>query len=212
MTLSISCGIAVNDSANSTPQNSSTNDSTEETDIVEEINPCDTGRRIFLTDSTFLASILGAPGATSMDRADHYCNNDTNTPGDGSYKALITDGANRIACTSANCSTGIEGTDWVLLTETTYCRTDGTTVIGTTNNNAVFDFDLENSLVDSVGQYFSGFNPDWTSSSSNCAGWTSTSGMAGNAGFGDLSLKDSQAISSGDFFCGSFGRLVCVEQ
>ena len=83
---------------------------------------------------------------------------DSNYPGSGTYKALITDGTNRVACTSANCATGGAGENinWVLTPSTEYFRTDGTTEIGVTTSAGIFSFPLSNAITAS-GVAWTGF-------------------------------------------------------
>jgi hypothetical protein len=108
-------------------------------------------------------------------------------------KALLV-GTTRTACTSANCATGgaAEHLDWPLAPSTEYRRADGTTIIAKTNAMGLFD-----ALTSSIGLVedfvWTGLSPNgmgtgtnWTTSSSTCMNWASTSaaqnGVAAYAG------------------------------
>nr|WP_269155358.1 DUF1554 domain-containing protein [Leptospira mtsangambouensis] len=150
---------------------------------------------------------------------DNQCQNDTNKPsGGGTYKALASDGVNRRACSTANCSTGVsENIGWVLKPNKEYRRKDGTTVIGTTNASGIFTFPLTNSmeiisnLVVTNG-IATGFVSDWTSSANDCLDWTSNAG--GNLSTtGTWTSTNSGAIDGGGTSgCSNTHMLVCVEQ
>jgi hypothetical protein len=124
--------------------------------------------------------------------ADAQCN--TSPPTASPYKALLVDGTTRVACTSAQCTTGgaTEGVDWVLAPNTKYVRKDGTTVIGTTSAAAIFAFPLAASIGTNGDSYWTGLNPDWTTNSDSCSGWTQTSGFFASEGLANT--LDSQAI------------------
>ncbi|WP_243394003.1 DUF1554 domain-containing protein [Leptospira meyeri] len=154
---------------------------------------------------------------------DSNCQNNANKPsGGGTYKALVTDGVNRIACTTANCSGGTsEHIGWVLKPNKEYRRKDGTTVIGTTTANGVFSFPLSNS-VESLANMASGgyptnatatgMNADWTSNASDCLDWTTNAG--GNSStVGTWDNTGSGLIGgAGTSGCTNQHMLVCVEQ
>ncbi|PKA12234.1 hypothetical protein CH372_10220, partial [Leptospira meyeri] len=100
---------------------------------------------------------------------DNHCNNSANKPsGSHTYKALISDGIKRRACSTANCSGGTsEHIDWVLKPNQQYKRKDGTTIIGTTNANGIFVSSLTNvidpDMFDGASDHvFTGVNADWT--------------------------------------------------
>jgi hypothetical protein len=156
--------------------------------------------------------------------ADVLCENDANNPANGSsYKALISDGVSRVACTSNNCSGGIaENVDWVLSPSTEYRRLDNTTIIVNTNASAIFDLDysssnLENTIDPSPssaivwsGLQFGGtFN--WTNIDIDCSGWTSnSSGDFGTAG--QSNSIDAEVFTADDDPCDSLQKVYCVEQ
>lgn len=103
-------------------------------------------------------------------------------------KALLV-GTTRTACTSVNCATGgaTEHLDWPLAPSTEYRRADGTTIIAKTNATGLFD-----ALTSSIGLVedfvWTGLSPNgmgtgtnWTTSSSTCQNWASTSAAQNGA-------------------------------
>jgi hypothetical protein len=156
--------------------------------------------------------------------ADGICENDANNPGNGSaYKALISDGVSRVACTSNNCSGGAsENVDWVLRPSTEYRRLDNTTIIVNTNASAIFDLDysssnLENTIDPSPssaivwsGLQFGG-TLNWTNIDIDCSDWTSNlSGDFGTAG--QSNSIDAEVFTADDDPCNSLQKVYCVEQ
>ena len=141
------------------------------------------------------------------------CQNDINKPSNGgTYEAMVIDGSNKRACSSANCSIGgaSENVNWVLSADTRYIRPDGT-LIGTTNSSGIFTA-FDNPISASVNQTWTGMNNNWTSSSSQCGGWNAC--LGGDTGrTGDpSSTTPADVISSGGNFCNQYVRYVCVEQ
>ena len=163
------------------------------------------------------AESMGATSLTTgIQGADFICNSEAKKPvwhpnipsGEShTYKAIIVDGLNRIACTSNNCSTGTNGqTDWVLQPNTTYLSESGSK-IGQTNESAIFvfptlvSFDYGSPVATTttwVGHgdtpytvyahnIMTGLQTNWTSSNINCQKWTSPSVDELNL-TGDLSL------------------------
>src|SRR6185369_3589397 len=83
-------------------------------------NPC----KIFITANNYRPA-FDFYGINGVNSADTKCGAEAVTMSlSGTYKALIVDGTNRIACTSANCSgTGnAEHVDWVLRANTAYSQ------------------------------------------------------------------------------------------
>ena len=152
---------------------------------------------------------------TGISGLDNACANSSNKPSGGTYKALVVDGTNRIACTTANCSGGTsEHIDWVLKPNKEYRRTDGSTVIGTTNSNGIFSFPISNG----VDEYNSGtfsitvsaLESNWTSSTDDCTNFSLTSGDYGTSNFSET---DTTFIDWATSSCtGSALHVVCVEQ
>lgn len=147
---------------------------------------------------------------------DNQCNSDENKPsGGGTYKAMVVDGANRIACTSANCATGgsSEHIDWVLKPNKEYRRADGTTVVGNTTINGIFESDLTNEIslvVNGTNFMITGLNANWTNSPNDCSNFSTNTG---NVSFGSqLEKTIANVIANGNTTCSSSRKLVCVEQ
>ncbi len=180
---------------------------------------CLSNKYFFITNSTFTGDLGGIAGA------DAKCNSDANKPNSSSYKAFIVDGTNRVACTTASCSTGtIEHTDWVLIPNTTYTRIDSSTPIATTDANGLFTFPFTNTYIDTDDTSFSiwtGLNADPTGSSNwvsaesvfNCTGWVETADTYRGI-VGGVTLLDFNAISSTGYFLCLFtsNHLGCAEQ
>ena len=165
---------------------------------------------IFITAATTTGNI------GSIAAADALCAADANKPDAGTYKAMIVDGPNRQACTSAGCTVGgaSEHTDWVLSASTAYYRPDGTTAIATTTSNGVFNLvtELTNSFSATSYGVWSGMLGDWTTSpGGSCTNWSSSAGGE-SANYGDTSKKDTNAISTAVQACSTSSYLACVEQ
>lgn len=165
--------------------------------------PC----KIFITNAnaTLTAGISGL---------DSQCSSDANKPsGGGTYKAMVADGTNRIACTTANCSGGTgEHTDWVLKPGKEYRRADGSTVIGTTTANGVFSFPLSAAIQTTVvgtNATVTGLMTDWTSSANDCTNF-SVSGANTQNGLHDETSAN--LLSIGTSGCGNTMKIICVEQ
>ena len=163
--------------------------------------------KMFVTNSnaTLNAGISGL---------DSQCSSDANKPsGGGTYKAMVADGTNRIACTTANCGGGTgEHTDWVLKPNKEYRRADGTTVIGTTTANGVFSFPLTAAIQTTIvgtNSTATGLNTNWTSSANDCANYTTTGAITSNGPHDDTS---SNLLSVGTASCGNTMKIICVEQ
>lgn len=165
-------------------------------------------RRVFVTAVSY-ASNFGSPAA-----ADALCMGDGNYPGSGTFKAMLADGVNRRACTSANCASGgwTEHIDWVLYPSTQYERPDGT-VIMTTNGDGVFDFgggNLTNSW-GTTGSAWTGLDTDWTDHVDTCSGWTQNT--SGNGARGSAIQVLANSLISSPFICTGGGQnFYCVEQ
>lgn len=170
----------------------------------------------------------GAPtGATGIQGADNKCNwsADPNWPGSGTYKAMIVDGANRVACAVANCSGGASG-NWVLQPNTTYYQADGATEIFTTDANGVWNFATAGEWPHHIWpgalnpQVWTGLNTDWTLTPVHCSNWTdgvdtNTGAMGVSTGYPTyLSQRDIYAYpqTCSDASGNGIGRIYCVEQ
>ncbi len=169
--------------------------------------------------------------------ADAFCQSNIplNIPRAGIYKAMLTDGVNRIATTVGPNSTDGQ-VDWVFQPNQQYQRAEDGAIVMTTNSSGMFDFAsgarLENpfTLQGESGQW-TGFNSNWTAWKSGgapvaCDSWSSS--IAARYGsFGSSTRTDSDIlaakISTGGSFtasCATVGSgygpykfgLVCVEQ
>ncbi len=180
-------------------------------------------KKIFVTTSTTITS--GNFGGISG--ADALCASDPNKPsGSATYKALLSDGSSRIACTTSNCSGGAsENTGWVMSPYTVY-TTPGGLEIGVTNAAGIFNFPLINPLIFNASNpnwVATGLQYDWTSSPTyNCAKWTSgaTSNVwmtVGLSTYTDANVINSAApgdqIPIGFIRCAGYTySLYCVQQ
>lgn len=147
---------------------------------------------------------------------DANCTNASNKPaGGGTYKAMVSDGTNRRACTTANCSGGTsEHIDWVFKPSTQYRRADATTIIGTTTANGVFTFPLTNSFqatITGTNSTVTGLNTNWTSNANDCTDWATNLGGT-NMSFAVHDDATNASLSVGTMACNNIGKVVCVEQ
>lgn len=175
----------------------------------------DEPKSIFVTSATYNGNLGGVSGADAKCAADAQAAGRT-------YKALIVDGTNRIACTSANCATSgaSEHVDWVLIANQEYRRLGLTTVLGTTTDRGVFLAPLAAAFSDTAGwTWWTGFNPDYTDSgdAEQCSNWTSTIpvgifGAASVSGTGAWANAFGSAGISGDPCSDNAKRIVCIEQ
>ncbi|MCB1200942.1 MAG: DUF1554 domain-containing protein [Leptospiraceae bacterium] len=164
-------------------------------------------KKIFVTDATYNGNLGGFSGA------DDKCNSDGNKPsGGGTYKAMLVDGTNRRACSTANCSGGTEEhIDWVLKPNKKYVRSDGTTEIFTTNENGIFVFGTPTNAISETTEYaWTALFGNWTSYTTHCASWSATTG---NTILGNADRVNSNAIQFGTpQACSNSAHLYCVEQ
>lgn len=172
-------------------------------------SPCGGGVcRIFVATATFNGNLGGTAGA------DAKCNADAGKPNASTYKAILVDGASRIACTAANCApaTGVEQSlDWPLFPNKNYVRADGVTAVATSNTNALFLAPLTNSIGTGGSQIWVGLNTDWTTSVDTCNGWLdSTSGFSGARATANTTTNS--AWSAGQNPCNVSRTLYCAEQ
>ena len=118
------------------------------------------------------------------------------------FVAMLADGADRRADIA-------DRRDWALCPDTTYVRADGLT-IGTTNSSALFDLaNIETPPTATVQWPWTGLEIDWSTSSTRCGGWTTTSGSGRR---GDASEVGSGIVSAGsDHACSNRRPLYCVE-
>lgn len=171
---------------------------------------CIAQKILFITAAATNGNLGGIAGA------DAFCNADANKPNASTYKAMISDGATRIACTTASCSGGPgEHTDWPLAANTRYVRADGTTEIATTNANALFPIPLTNTYLVALGtnqaaRIWVGLYSDWTSHADRCTGWTVADATQGAHARQDT--VSSQAVNYSFQDCSDTNSLACAEQ
>ena len=175
-----------------------------------------TNKIIYVTDNFHNGNLGGTTGA------DAKCNDgtDANHPGSGTYKAMLTTSTlgvpARVACTTANCSGGpSEHDDWVLLPNQQYVRNNGSSIIGTTNANAIFEFPLD-AAFSTVSDYaWGGYYTTWVPYENKlteiCDNWNSNSNSNGGR-VGDPDVTVNNAISNSTKNCDEVHRLYCAEQ
>lgn len=160
------------------------------------------GKVIFATDSQPSGNLGGVAGADAECQAA--------APIPGTFKAMIVDGVNRVACTSSSCGTGAgEHIDWPVEPSTAYYNLSGD-VIGTTDANALFTFPLDNAVSPRGVEVWTGLNGDWTTGDT-CAGWTD--GVSAFGVNGIASRLDDSSIAAYDQNCDRTNiTLYCVQQ
>ncbi|MBL8021915.1 MAG: DUF1554 domain-containing protein [Leptospirales bacterium] len=172
---------------------------------------------MFITANPYQPTV-GFFGPSGVNSADTRCSDEAGVFGYvGTYKALIVDGTNRIACTTSNCAGGSgEHVDWVLAPNMQYTRPDGTP-IHTTNGLGIFTTNLTNTI-GAAASYWTGIAGtgawNWVSGTAaeTCQGWFN--GTAGaNGTYGVSTWLDERAISIVAMqACNVPNRLLCVEQ
>ncbi len=181
--------------------------------------------RIFVSNSTTNGNIAALGTGNWMENADALCDADFNKPvaptnaANASYAAMLVDGNLRVACTSANCSTGTSGQkNWVLKDNTEYLLSPGSLPLFITDSHAIFNFsggNMTNPFDTGGSAWFTGLLGDWTPVTlpidGNCSQWGSTTG---NGQYGNINQVDSNAIytSLGGIICSSSNRILCVQQ
>ncbi|RZA08983.1 MAG: DUF1554 domain-containing protein [Proteobacteria bacterium] len=148
------------------------------------------GQRIFMTSDSFTGDLGGPEGA------DAHCNNDANTPKDGTYKALLAS-TNRspIAFLKANAQ---------------YIRPDGT-LVAKTNINKVFT-SYSNAISGTSALVWTGITREFAASSSHCNNWTdAVQTTLGQAGLGNAASSNAMANALQGIGCNVQHRLYCVE-
>lgn len=179
------------------------------------------GLKIFVTERVHGADFANDPfevGNNAIEKADAFCNGDPNKPTGATYKALIVDGVVRDAKTRTN---------WVLEPSTTYYRSHGDVMIGTTTSSAIFGaayVPLTNGIEAPPESYedWSMRGSAWTGIANAadfsahpdcCAGWSDMSNFHSTAA-GTPYATDGYAFGDiGGFGCAGFQfRLYCVEQ
>lgn len=184
--------------------------------------PTGPGKKMFVTSIPHNPGSIAAGGFVNVIGADNQCNIDAGTV--SVYKALIVDGAIRIACTTTNCGGGIiEHSDWVLGSNQLYVQSDGVTQIGVTNANGIFTTNLTNSVTAGASKYWTGISTagndwNWLADTINCNNWTDgTAGFTGSNGISpatDFTAISLPFASGGNLPCSNTANagLLCVEQ
>jgi hypothetical protein len=166
--------------------------------------------KVYVTTSIYGGNLGGVAGA------DRACQTDLNKPVDGqTYKAFLSDGSRRVACTTSNCRGGqSEHLDWVLYPGTQYVREDGS-LIAVSNISGIW---LGGQISDYVNTdhdnnksttLLTGMSYDFTSIGNNCTGWTTTGGSAAVATSAGLQLPLFGDVSPCSQIANS---IVCVQQ
>lgn len=158
--------------------------------------------KIFVTSSLYTGNLGGISGA------DEKCMNDANYPGEGTYRALLSDGNSRT-----------KDNDWVLIAGVKYIQAIGSQVIATATGSSIFQFPLSAAFKTSGSTlpYWTGLETNWVGESNpvdSCQSWTSASssynGLYGRAeDTANTAIRDS---GGGPATCNTQLRLVCVEQ
>lgn len=150
--------------------------------------------------------------------ADAICNSQKPT-GSGTFKAVLTDGVNRRACFSVgndNCNLiGVTGRfDWPLSGAQTYCTSDYSARVGTTNANGLLVVPAAGVLTSTSTPVYTGLNISWGSSGVNCGAFAdplSTSSL-GSANGVENGTTQHSFISNGAGACSTVGAIYCAEQ
>lgn len=186
--------------------------------------------KVFVTASTYNGNLQGA-AANGPLGADAKCNADTNKPATGSFKAMLTDGTNRNACSTDNCggagANSGENIDWVFQAGRIYIRASdsaslfsptaaaGIVVAPGTILNHSFDsgttkyfwtgFAVTNYWQEATAQTTNSCD-DWTNGSA-----TATASQGGRVGISNATDYTAFRSGSGQS-CSNTYHLVCVEQ
>lgn len=185
--------------------------------------PVDATPYLFVTSGSYNGNLKGT-AANGIAGADAICAtektaNYSTLPGNASdYKAMIVDGTNRRACTSANCTTSgtSEGISWVFKASTTYYLPDKSAVLTTDSNGIVVLPNLTTGLTkafdqSSAKQWWTALSINWVYSGASCVLWSSNSnGQFGDTGQG--SKLGQEAVNYLVDTCDILYRLICVRQ
>ena len=176
-----------------------------------------TKKHIFVTAGTHDGNFGGVSGA------DAFCVADSNYPGTGQYKALISDGATRLPCAQGdgnqNCQAS-ENVGWIMNANTEYDRLDGGE-LGVPTAAGVLSFGngqpLMHAFNDVTDMVYTGLNSDWTlydgcsDGDCECMQWTSNSNGDGGA-YGTSTDTNNHSIEDATISCDVLAHLYCVEQ
>ena len=173
---------------------------------------CGSNCRIFVTFTTYSGNLGGPTGADAL------CRSDSNNPdgsGRGLWKAMLSSGNLRRACSTLSCQTGgtTEHIDWALKPLTNYRRSDGAH-IGTTSERGVFQVLLTNFISLAPNQVWTALNSEWQDTGNNCNNWTDGSG-AFSGSWGNAGVQAPTVIFNGagtEQSCANGLSLYCIEQ
>lgn len=154
-----------------------------------------------------------------IDTADGICQSDAIFKGfTGTFKAFLVAGAGNIRTASITANAGDGQVEWVLQANKTYVQEDQTTVIQTSNANALWNFPLQNPASSSAGQFWSGMNNNWTTGgtpNSNLCDTTSLTSWT-TASFGTPgvfnSLTNAILKDSNNLDCTTMIHFLCIQQ
>lgn len=167
---------------------------------------------IFVSTGTYNGNLGGVSGADASCATEKSTNFATLPGAPGDYAALLTDGALRVACTTANCGGGTaEHTDWVLLPSTSYYRPDGQ-LLFQSDASGIFAFGTLSHPFSSSGadEWWTGLASDWTAIL-HCLVWAnSTAGQTGF--FGSGNMVDGNSISTINLTCNTPRHILCVRR
>ena len=164
------------------------------------------GCNVFITNSSWTGNI------GSKSNADIFCSTDSNNPNDGTYKAmLVYNDGSRVACTSANCSTGNfrENVDWVLGGDIYISRSNRSVMITRTSVSGIIDFPLVHAFSDTFASVWTGLNANFTTGS-NCNNWQSSNNS--DFGYAGIAIDTSSSAISFLSNCDVPRHLICVQQ
>lgn len=170
-------------------------------------------KRLQLSGPTVQGDMGGSP--SGIVGADQRC--------PAGFKAMIVDGVNRRACTTANCGAGlVENIDWVLRPNITYVNSPAGLPIFTADFNSVWNFsgtaptggNLQNEIYNSSQAAWTGLTGDWLVAFSggdlDCSDWAS---IGGNGAFGRTNGLGANSIFQSTSACSDTSNyLYCVEQ
>jgi hypothetical protein len=165
-----------------------------------ENDPNAPGYIVFVTQST----VNTGGGIAGVSGADSICNGDANKPATGSYKAMISDGQNRVGTPGSQ-------VNWPVTSGRKYVRTDGT-VITTASSAGVFSYPLTNAVTTTTGlKVWTGVTTGYVNGD-NCAIWQSSTN-ATNGAIGVPNAVDTTSYFGGVATCDTSGyHLYCVQQ
>ncbi|MCG6143241.1 DUF1554 domain-containing protein [Leptospira bandrabouensis] len=192
--------------------------------------------KVFVTAATFNGDLRGA-AADGPAGADLKCNADTNKPSTGTYKAMLTtDGGDRVACTTTNCTNIAENVDWVFKENRFYVRSSDSAFLFEPNSAGILPasagifstnpYTMSQSFDSGTVNktFWTGFAAPsyyWqvanNQPSFNCSNWTSsavTTPATDGGRVGNSNATDYTAFRNGTngVSCSSLNHLVCVEQ